>query len=108
MKIDVQAVAACNSDVWTKHSAFLSEVKTAIDALGVDYKFKIFSAGAQHSSWDSEDLLTISRKFTAGCKIGFTADTESTVTTFTNSLKTACAKVTADYYLKIRTRNHKG
>ena len=105
MKYLVQAVAACDSDVWTKHPDFIKNVKTLIDGLGVDYKFKIFSAGAQRSSWDSEDLLSISRKFTAGLKLGFSVDSLSTVQTFENNLASECAKVTSDYHLRVRTRN---
>ena len=107
MQYDVYVVAACDSDVWTKHPAFLQNVKNLIDGLEVDYKFKIFSAGAQRSSWDSEDLLTISRKFTAGLKLSFSADSYGTVQTFENNLAAECAKVTADYNLRVRTRNHK-
>ena len=96
--------AACSSDVWTKHPAFLQNVKNLIDGLNVDYKFKIFSEGAQKSSYDSDDLLTISRKYTAGFKITVVLESMDTIQLFEKNLAGECAKVTSDYYLRVRTR----
>ena len=104
MEYLVQVTAACDSDVWTKHPAFLQAVKNLIDGLNVDYKFKIFSAGAQRSSYDTEDLLAISRKFTAGLKMSFCISSLSAVQLFESNLASECAKVASDYLLKVRVR----
>ncbi len=96
--------AACNSDVWTKHSAFITNVKNLIDGLNVDYKFKIFTEGVQKSSYDSDDLLAISKKYSAGFKITVVVDSMDTVHLFEKNLASECAKVTSDYYLRVRTR----
>lgn len=96
--------AACNSDVWTKHPDFIKNVKNLIDGLNVDFKFKIFSEGVQKSSYDSDDLLTISRKFTAGFKLTVVLDSMDTIQLFEKNLASECAKVTSGYYLRVRTR----
>lgn len=96
--------AACNSDVWTKHSDFIKNVKNLVDGLNVDYKFKIFTEGVQKSSYDSDDLLAISRKFIAGFKLTVVIDSMNTLHLFEQNLASECAKVTSDYYLRVRTR----
>lgn len=107
MKYDVNVTAACDADIWTTDTAkFPADVKQIIEDLNVDYKFKIISAGAQKSSWDSEDLLTISRHYTSGVKASFTVDSLSDVQSFENKLASACSKLDSDYKLRIRTRNH--
>lgn len=96
--------AACDSDVWTKHSDFIKNVKNLIDSLKVDFKFKIFTAGAQRSSFESDDLLAISKKYSAGFKITVVVDSMDTLQLFEKNLANECAKVTSDYYLRVRTR----
>ena len=109
MKYDVNVIAACEDSVWDSDTGnFPATVKKLISDLNVDYKFKITSTGAQRSSWDSEDLLTVSRHFISSVKASFTVDSLSTVQTFENSLASACNKIDTNYKLKIRTKNHVG
>lgn len=106
MKYEVNVIAACDADIWTTNTAtFPADVKKTIEDLNVDYKFKITSAGAQRSSWDSEDLLTISRHYTSVVKATFSLDSLSDVQTFETNLSEICSKLDSDYKLKIRTKN---
>ncbi len=107
MKYEVNVIAACDADIWTTDTAkFPANVKKIIDDLNVDYKFKVISAGAQKSSWDAEDLLTISRHYHSAVKATFKVDSLSIVQSFENKLAAICAKLDTDYKLKIRTKNH--
>ena len=106
MEYSVNVIAACDSDIWTTDTEkFPATVKSLIDGLNVDYRFKIVSAGAQRSSWDSDDLLTISRHFTSGIKASFTVNSLDVVHEFENNLASACKKIDANHRLKIRTRS---
>ena len=107
MKYDVNVIAACDADIWTTDTEkFPANVKKIIDDLNVDYKFKVISAGAQKSSWDAEDLLTISRHYHSAVKATFTLDSLTDVQTFENELASECHVLDSDYKLKIRTKNH--
>ena len=105
MEYNVNVIATCESDIWTTDTEqFPATVKNLISGLNVDYRFKIVSAGAQRSSWDSDDLLTVSRHFSSGLKASFTVDSLNTVQSFENSLASACSKLDATYKLKVRMK----
>lgn len=106
MEYDVNVIAACDSDIWSSETEkFVSTIKTLIDGLNVDYKFKIVTSGAQRSSWDSDNLLTISRHFTSGLKASFTVNALDVVNEFEKKLASACNKIDTYHRLKIRIRS---
>ena len=107
MGYDVNIVASCDSDVWnTNTEKFPATIKSLIDDLNVDYKFRIISGGVQRTSFDSEDTIGISRHFTSGLKAAFTVDSLSDVQTFENNLASACMKLDTNYKLRVRLKNH--
>ena len=108
MKYDVNVIAACDADIWTTDTAaFPANVKQIIEDLNVnDYKFMVTSAGAQRTSFDSEDVITIGKHYHSAVKATFSLDDLSKMQTFENKLDSACKKLDSDYKLKIRTKNH--
>lgn len=106
MEYNVNVIAACDSDLWSSDTEkFAATIKTLIDGLNVDYRFKIVTSGAQRSSWDSDDLLSVSRHFTSGLKASFSVNSLDAVHEFENNLASACNKIDTNHRLKIRTRS---
>lgn len=109
MSYDVNVTAVCEDSLWDSDTEkFPADVKSLIDSLNVDYKFKIVSAGVQRTSYDSENTIGISRNFINSVKASFTVDELSTAQSFENSLASVCSKIDTKYNLKIRTKNHIG
>ena len=107
MSYDVNVTAVCEDSLWDSDTEkFPANVKSLIDGLNVDYKFKIVSAGVQRTSYDSENTIGISRNFISSVKASFTVDELGTVQNFENSLASGCNKIDTNYKLRIRTKNH--